>query len=98
MAWTLAGLTPVVEPSEVESQSLTFFKGKPGSYETAIWERKITTTKTEVRGLTLAGANATVITQGNAGNSPQVTALGGGGWNVSYTVTTITGWEDVTPS
>jgi hypothetical protein len=97
MAWTASGCATVVEPSEVESMRITFFKGKPGSYETAIWERKITTTKTEVRGLTLAGANTTVTTQGDLGNSPQVTSIGGGGWNVSYTVTTFTGWEDVTP-
>jgi hypothetical protein len=76
---------------------MVFFKGAPGSYTTVLWVRKVTTTKTEVRGLTLGGANTIVTAQATAGTSPQVTALGAGGWNVSYTVTTFEDWAEVTP-
>lgn len=95
MAWQALGCATVTEPTEVQSQSLVFFKGAPGSYTAVGWVRTVHTTKWEVRGLTLSGANVITAAQGIAGTSPQATSLGGGGWNVSYTVTTIDDWAEV---
>lgn len=92
-----SGCATVEEPSEVESQELSFFSGRAGSYKYVIWRRKVTTTKTEKRGMSLDAANAVIVTQGDAGNSPKATSIGGGGWNVSYIVTVIGLWTEVVP-
>lgn len=89
MAWQAAGCATVTEPSEKESNTITYFAGA-GTLTAKIYTRTVTTTKTEVRGLTLAGANTIVTAQED--NSPSTTAIGGGGWNVRYTVTTATDW------
>ena len=89
MAWSASGCATVTEPSEKQSSTITYFAGA-GTLTAKVYTRTVTTTKTEVRGLTLAGANDIVIAQ--AANSPSATAIGGGGWNVRYTVTTVTAW------
>lgn len=96
MGWLAGGCATVIEPTEIESQAMSFFTGSTQDAEIVVYVRKVRTTKYEVRGCTLAGANAIIEDAGDNGYSPQATALGGGGWNVSYTVTVIDDWEEVT--
>lgn len=64
---------------------------------TVTYARKQTTTQREVRGLTLAAADSkmTALAADSTVSDISRVSLGGGGFNVRYTVTSATAWAEV---
>lgn len=64
---------------------------------TATYKRKQTTTQREVRGMTIAAADSkiTALAADTTVSDINRVSLGGGGYNVRYTVTSNTAWAEV---